>query len=191
MLTNAINASLGAHLKLADLEDIEPDMLPSWRWMLENKVEDLDQPFIYELDLFGSKIVQELIENGSDVVVNDENKLNYINQIVLAKSYNEVKEQIDSFKQGLFELIPQKIISLFSSREIETLISGESTINASDLIKHVLYNEKTFQNAPLVIWFKEIVEAMDQEMLANLLFFITGWIHNVCVSHDLNLIRKF
>ena len=165
-----------------DLEDIDPELVSAWRWMLKNEVEDLEQPFMYELDVFGTKIVQELCENGSETIVDEENKASYISEMCYAKSYNEVKQQVLSFKNGLFEVINKDLLRIFSSGELEVLIAGLSDIDAKDLLKHLQH--KDVKSKKLVQWFKEIIEVMDQSMLANLLFFITGKGKDLSINSD-------
>ena len=157
-----------------DLEDIEPELISAWRWILANDVDDLEQPFIYELDVFGTKIVQELIDNGSNVIVNEENKDSFVQEMIAAKSFKEVKEQIENFKKGFFAVLPQDLLPIFSSGEVELLISGQSEVDVKDLIRYLNTQDLVSDRSQLVQWFKEILEAMDQSMLANLLFFITG-----------------
>jgi hypothetical protein len=90
-------------------------------------------------------------------------------QILIMK----IKKQIQSFKTGFSQIIPPGLLELFSAGEIEILISGKSDIDKQDLKAHALYKEISKENI-LVQWFWEIVETLDQDMLANLLFFITG-----------------
>ena len=52
--------TIGVQPALNDLEDIEPELVQSLRWMLDNDVTELDQPFIYELDVFGAHVTQKL-----------------------------------------------------------------------------------------------------------------------------------
>jgi hypothetical protein len=164
---------IGGQPNLNDLEDIDPEIMNSLTWMLSNDVETLDQPFIYELDVFGQTIVQELVENGTNTDINNENKELYISSICKAKTQKEVEKQIQSFKTGFSQIIPPGLLELFSAGEIEILISGKSDIDKQDLKAHALYKEISKENI-LVQWFWEIVETLDQDMLANLLFFITG-----------------
>lgn len=156
-----------------DLEDIEPDLMHSLNWMLTNPVADLEMPFTYELDVFGRKIIQELIDNGGNVLINEDNKESFVSKMYLAKALKEVEKQIQSFKEGFYEVLPEKLLKLFSSGELEILISGQSEIDIGDLKKYAVSKDMG-KDHPLVKWFWEIVEIMDQPMLANLLFFITG-----------------
>lgn len=141
--------------------------------MLTNDVTDLEQPFMYELNVFGQNVSQELIENGANILVDEINKEQYITKLYLAKISKEVETQVHAFKQGFFEIVPEDLVKLFSSAELEILISGKSEIDIQDLKNFATYREIS-KESHLVNWFWEIVEIMDQNLLANLLFFITG-----------------
>ena len=145
----------------------------SLKWMRSNDVTGLEQPFIYELNTFGVNVTQELIEKGNDTSVDENNKELYVKKLYLAKTLSEVEAQTKSFKKGFFEIVPENAIKLFSSRELGILIAGKSEIDIQDLKAHALYREISKESL-LVQWFWEMVEIMDQNMLANLLFFVTG-----------------
>ena len=163
----------GVQPNLNDLEDIEPEFMQSLTWMLTNDPTDLEQPFIYELDLCGVKAPQELRANGANTLVNEQNKELYIMRLCISKTLEEVEQQIEKFKQGFFEIVPEHLAKLFSSGELEILISGKSEIDIQDLMKYTTYQDLN-KDSLIVQWFWEIIAIMDQNMLANLLFFITG-----------------
>jgi len=163
---------------LNDLEDIDPELMSSLKWMLHNDVSVLEQPFMYELELIGLRVSQELRKGGFDVIVDETNKTEYIEKLLLVKTYKEVSQQIEKFKEGFYEIIPQDIMEMFSPGELEILISGQSEIDVEDLKNHAKYSN-LHKDDPIVKWFWEIVENMDQITLANLLFFITGIMNNI------------
>ena len=69
----------------------------------------------------------------------------------------------------------EELVEIFSPSELEILISGKSEIDVEDLKKHTKLRELNKDDI-IVKWFWEIVENMDQDTLANLLFFITGMV---------------
>lgn len=148
-------------------------MAASLNWMRNSDITGFEQPFIYELDVFGHRITQELVENGYNLEVNNTNKNLFISSFCKAKAFNGVKQQVQSFKDGFFAYIPDGFLDIFSPGEIDILISGKSEIDREDFKKNTIYKDLSKQS-DLVSWFWDIVEIMDQDMLANLLFFITG-----------------
>lgn len=161
-------------LNLSDLEDIEPEMTNSLRWMQNNDVTSLQQSFTYELDVFGVMTQQELQPDGSNVIVDESNKAAFISKMYHAKMSREAQEQISIFQAGLFEVTPKlEMTKLFSANELEMLICGKSIIDVADLKQCTRYHGLS-RNCSQVKWFWEILEDMDQTTLASLLFFITG-----------------
>lgn len=156
-----------------DLEDIDPELMHSLTWMLNNDVTELEQPFEYELNILGSNLTQELVKDGENVVVDEINKESYISNLYITKTQKEVETQIQRFRKGFFEIVPEHLMRMFSPGEIEILISGKSEIDIEDLKKYTTYRDIA-RDGLLVTWFWEIIECMDQNLLANLLFFITG-----------------
>lgn len=59
-----------------------------------------------------------------------------------------IKVQLEEFKKGFYSIIPHEIISVFTPKEFEKLLSGERNIDVEDLIKNM-----DFPNIPRVIIF--------------------------------------
>lgn len=77
-----------------------------------------------EQDFFGRTEDFELIENGRNIAVTNENKDQYIEKLTYFKLYQCIQKQIDAFLEGFYELIPKDLISIFNHKELELLISG-------------------------------------------------------------------
>ena len=114
----------GAPIHYTDMEDIDPDYYKNLVWILKNSVEDLDLTFSYEADDFGQVVIKDLKENGRNELVTDENKNEYVNLVCYAKMATEIKEQIEAFLEGLEQLVPREMLSIFEPRELELMISG-------------------------------------------------------------------
>ena len=113
-----------APIHYTDIEDVDPDYYKNLVWMLNNPVEALDLTFSYETEDFGQIIVKDLIPNGRDIGVTDQNKLEYVNKICYAKMATEIKEQTEAFLEGLEMLVPREMLTMFDPRELELMISG-------------------------------------------------------------------
>lgn len=140
---------LGKPLNIYDMEDIDPQYFKNLKWILENDIKDLEFTFRFnyffilvkfqnikfyflsiERDNFGKLEVHDLIENGRNVMVTNENKKLYVEKVCYAKMAQDIKDQIESFLRGFNELIPRDLISVFDSMELELMISGLPDIDS-------------------------------------------------------------
>lgn len=103
----------------------------------------LDLHYVASQDFFGKYTQVDLVPNGKDKPVSNINKYDYFEKIAFFKMYIEVKQQIEAFLKGFYELIPKHIISIFSYSELELLISGLPNFDLDDLKKHTDYNGYT------------------------------------------------
>ena len=158
---------------LNDLEELDPDMAKSMLYILQNPIGDLGVTFNYETEVFGEKEIVELVDNGSNKFVIDENKHEYVHLFVQARLCREIEVQTKEFKKGLFEIIPDSLINIFLPYELETLICGQSQVDLEDLVQNIQYRDCS-RSDRFIQWFWEVVEEFDQEERMSLLFFITG-----------------
>lgn len=71
----------------------------------------------------------ELKPGGETIDVTEENKKEYVDLVVEYRISNRVKEQFGAFMDGLLELTPKELITVFDERELELLIGGISEID--------------------------------------------------------------
>ncbi|ESK90467.1 ubiquitin-protein ligase [Moniliophthora roreri MCA 2997] len=165
---------LGKPVSLGDLESVDADLHRSLLWMLENDITDvLDETFTTTEDRFGELVTIDLKPGGADVPVTEENKKEYVNAIVDYRISKRVKDQFDSFMEGLLELIPVDLLGVFDERELELLIGGMSEIDMDDWSKFTDYRgyEKTDQ---VIEWFWQCIRSWPAERKSRLLQFTTG-----------------
>jgi E3 ubiquitin-protein ligase HUWE1 len=92
---------LGKAMSLKDMESLDPDYYKSLVWMLENDITDIiTEAFSVDNDKFGVIETVDLIENGRNIIVTEENKQEYVRLIVEFKLTGSVKEQLDNFLKG-------------------------------------------------------------------------------------------
>jgi len=159
----------------SDLESDDPTLYKNFKWLLENNVTE-DMGFVFakdEEDCFGVKQTIELKPDGANIPVTDENKQEYINLMIEHSINAGVEEQLKVFRNGLYEIIPSDLISIFDERELELLISGVSEINVDDWESNTDY--RTYKkDDKTVIFFWRCVREFENEMRARLLQFVTG-----------------
>ncbi|KAL2265492.1 hypothetical protein VTJ83DRAFT_6592 [Remersonia thermophila] len=165
---------LGKPVSVKDMESFDPDYYKSLVWMLENDITDIiTETFSVEDDEFGVTKVVDLIENGRNIPVTEENKHEYVRLIVEHKLLTSVKEQMEHFLKGFHDIIPADLISIFTEQELELLISGLPDIDVDDWKAHTEYHNYTAASQQIQ-WFWRAVRSFDKEERAKLLQFVTG-----------------
>lgn len=66
----------------------------------------------------------DLVSNGKDIDVTNDNKEFYVERKAYYHLYKSVQQQLDAFLDGFYEIIPKDLISIFTYKELELLISG-------------------------------------------------------------------
>ena len=96
-------------------------------------------------------------ENGRNIQVTDDNKLEYVQLVCQEKLTESIKEQVRfsqsshdyshifiqlrAFLEGFYDIIPKKLVSIFDEHELELLISGLPKINIDDLKANTEYHK--------------------------------------------------
>ncbi|CAH0059445.1 unnamed protein product [Clonostachys solani] len=165
---------LGKSVSVKDMESFDPDYYKSLCWMLENDITDIiTETFSVEDDEFGVTKVVDLIPNGREIPVTDENKQDYVRLVVEHKLLSSVKDQMEHFLKGFHDIIPEELISIFNEQELELLISGLPDIDVDDWKSNTEYQNYN-PSSPQIQWFWRAVRSFDKEERAKLLQFVTG-----------------
>ncbi|KAJ9608131.1 E3 ubiquitin-protein ligase tom1 [Cladophialophora chaetospira] len=165
---------LGKEPNLKDLESMDLDYYKSLVWILENDITDvISEDFSVIEEQFGEEKVIDLIPNGRNIPVTEENKREYIDAQVRYRLTTSVKDQIENFVKGFHDIIPAELVAIFDEQELELLISGLPEIDVDDWKAHTEYHNYN-GSSPQVVWFWRIVRGMSNEERAKLLQFVTG-----------------
>ncbi|XP_061100584.1 E3 ubiquitin-protein ligase NEDD4-like isoform X2 [Conger conger] len=161
-------------ITLQDMESVDSEYFNSLKWILENDPTDLDLRFTIDEELFGQTHQHELKPGGPDIVVNDDNKKEYIHLVMQWRFVNRILKQMTSFKEGFYELIPQDLIKIFDENELELLMCGLGDVDVNDWRENTKYKNGYCANQPVIQWFWKTVLLMDAEKRIRLLQFVTG-----------------
>lgn len=164
--------------KPADYSDaalLDPEYAQSLKWILDNDITDcgLDLTFSTTTEHFGQSVQTELIPNGANITVTEENKQGFVHLLASQKLTGAVRSQMAAFKRGFYELVPPYLVSIFHEGELEILLSGTAEIDAADWEQNAQYTGYTCDH-PNILRFWEVVRGMSQEERANLLKFTSG-----------------
>ncbi len=166
---------LGQPLTYKDIEGVDPEFFKNLTWMLDNSIDGVfDLTFSEENDFFGQKSVIELCPNGANIKVTDENKRDYVDAIARHRMISAIQPQIHAFLEGFWNVLPRVSLQMFSDHELELMISGLPDVDVLDLRANCEYHGGYSATSQVVLWFWEILIAMDREQRALLLQFVTG-----------------
>uniref|UniRef100_A0A8D2LSJ4 E3 ubiquitin-protein ligase n=1 Tax=Varanus komodoensis TaxID=61221 RepID=A0A8D2LSJ4_VARKO len=161
-------------ITLHDMESVDSEYYSSLKWILENDPAELDLRFSVDEELFGQTHQHELKNGGSDVVVTNTNKQEYIHLVIQWRFVNRIRKQMAAFKEGFFELIPPDLIKIFDENELELLMCGLGDVDVNDWREHTKYKNGYGANHVVIQWFWKAVLMMDSEKRIRLLQFVTG-----------------
>lgn len=165
---------LGKAVTIKDMETLDLDYAKSMEWILENDITDIiSETFSIVVDKFGLEEVVDLIPNGRNIAVTDENKHEYVRLIIEHRLTGSVQEQLESFLKGFHDIISADLISIFDEGELELLISGMPDVDVDDWKNHTEYHNYNAAS-PQIQWLWRAVRSFDKEERAKLLQFVTG-----------------
>ncbi|XP_063305153.1 E3 ubiquitin-protein ligase NEDD4 isoform X5 [Pelobates fuscus] len=161
-------------ITLNDMESVDSEYYNSLQWILENDPIELDLRFTVDEELFGQTHQHDLKPGGSEIVVTNKNKKEYIHLVIQWRFVERVQKQMASFKEGFFELIPQDLIKIFDENELELLMCGLGDVDVNNWKEHTKYKNGYSQGHHVIQWFWKAVLMMDAEKRIRLLQFVTG-----------------
>jgi len=163
---------LGKELTFADLE-FDRVLYQNLLWLQNNSVKDLDMNFAVEIQRFGSEIEYvDLKLDGSSILVDDDNKFEYLNLLSKWKIQGSVRDQLQAFKHGFNEIFPNSLTHILP-RQLELMISGVSKLDTDDWKDNTEYLVNGMPKR-VIGWFWKFVQSLDEEGKARLLQFVTG-----------------
>ncbi|KAL8846980.1 MAG: hypothetical protein Q9221_007953 [Calogaya cf. arnoldii] len=165
---------LGKTVSIKDMETLDLDYYKSLLWMLENDITDIiTETFSMETDAFGVTEVVDLIENGRNIPVTEENKHEYAQKVVEYRLTGSVETQLEKFLGGFHDVVSPELIAIFNEQELELLISGLPDIDIDDWKNNTEYHNYSASSSQIQ-WFWRAVRSFDKEERAKLLQFVTG-----------------
>jgi len=158
-----------------DMEAIDPDYYKNLKMILEYNLADigLDLTFSTEEYIFGRSQTIDLIPGGRKTHVTEENKAKYVSLVCQHRMTTAIQSQIKAYLEGFHELVKPDLISIFTAKELELLISGMPDIDIDDLKKNTDYNGYKATDKEIG-WFWNIMFSLSRSEKAAFLQFVTG-----------------
>ncbi|XP_032813667.2 NEDD4-like E3 ubiquitin-protein ligase WWP2 isoform X2 [Petromyzon marinus] len=166
---------LNKKLTIKDLESIDPEFYNSLIWLRDNNIEEcgLEMFFSVDMELLGKVSSHDLKPDGSDILVTEENKEEYIGLMTEWRFSRGVEEQTKAFLDGFSEVVPLQWLLYFDERELEVMLCGMQEIDLADWQRSTIYRHYN-RSSKQISWFWQVVKEMDNEKRLRLLQFVTG-----------------
>ena len=166
---------LHQNIKITDLQDFDDTLYNSLKGILDiDDVSDLCLTFAIDDNQFGKITTIELVENGENVEVTNDNRMEYVSLYANYKLRKSVIKQITAFCSGFEEIIPPVYFKIFSPSELDLLICGIPQIDLEDMKNFAYYDFPYYINHPTIIMFFNVLSKWSQENVAKFLLFVSG-----------------
>ncbi|XP_054008078.1 ubiquitin-protein ligase E3B isoform X2 [Hylaeus anthracinus] len=163
---------------LDELASLDRDLYRSLTLVKHYKgdVRQLELTFSLDEDVLGKLVTHELVPGGRAVPVTNENKINYIHLMAHFRMHMQIKDQTAAFIKGFRSIINLEWLALFSTPELQRLISGDNVpLDLRDLRKHTQYYGGFHDSHRVVCWLWDILEKdFSEEERGLFLKFVTS-----------------
>ncbi|GAB1290033.1 Ubiquitin-protein ligase E3B [Apodemus speciosus] len=124
----------------------------------DGDIADLGLTLSYDEDVMGQLVCHELVPGGKTIPVTDENKISYIHLMAHFRMHTQIKNQTAALISGFRSIIKPEWIRMFSTPELQRLISGDNAeIDLEDLKKHTVYYGGFHGSHRVIIWLWDIL----------------------------------
>lgn len=154
---------------IRDIKFIDKYLFKSLEFIQNNDVSDLCLFFVFNIN--NNEI--ELIENGRNIEVNNENKSRYI-ELVINNIFNDNAHYLKKIAKGFNEMIEPSKLSIFTHKEIQLALNGEEKIDVENLISSCTYEYPFSSTHSTILMFHSVLKSMNQQQLSKFLQFTTS-----------------
>ncbi|OLL25278.1 putative E3 ubiquitin protein ligase [Neolecta irregularis DAH-3] len=166
--------------KLSYLDDLSSldDRLYHGLIQLKQYIGDVETDFALNFTIndeeFGKSSTIELIPNGSNISVTNNNRLQYIHLVSNYRLNTQLARQSAAFVRGLSDLIDTPWLAMFNQQELQTLVGGATgAIDLVDLRNNTKYYDFA-DTDQFIAWFWSILAELQQPDLRKFLKFVTS-----------------
>ena len=162
---------------LSDIEHVDDDVYKNLCSLLDmDDISILGLDFSVTEDRFGEKVSVDLINNGSNIDITEENLTEYLESQVKYRLLTRVHDQLFHLLSGFYDVVPEPLLSVFDFQELELLMHGLPDIDLDDWKRNTEYTGDFINNSShrVVQWFWDTIEEMPHDSKAKTLQFVTG-----------------
>lgn len=170
---------LGVATDRKDLCQLHPAVGKSLQQLLDYEGNDFEEVFCLTFEItkdhWGNRVAYQLIPEGNNVAVTQENKQKYVDLYTSFELNESVESNFTAFKDGFLRVIGGNALSLFKPSEIELLIAGEDELDLTGLEAVTIYDGGFSRSDPIVQDFWNLVlSKFNDSKKRKFLIFCTG-----------------
>ena len=168
---------VGDEVTEEDIKAVDSGLISTLQQVREYSESDgVDEfPFVFDmvfaiLDSAGNEV--ELLPSGSQIAVTFHNRLKFC-KMALEARINEARQAAEAIAAGVYALVPQRALSLFTWEQLERTVKGVPEISVELLKKHTVYIGWT-ESHPVVKQFWNVMEGLTDKDRSQFLRFTWG-----------------
>ncbi|CAG9585150.1 unnamed protein product, partial [Danaus chrysippus] len=144
-----------------ELPSLDKDLYRSLTYIkhFQGDISSLELTFSVDEERLGEIVTHELVPGGKCIPVTNENKINYIHLMAHFRMHTQIKDQTNAFIVGFRTIINPEWLSLFSTPELQRLISGDNVpLDLRDLRRHTQYYGGFHDSHRVVCWLWDVLQ---------------------------------
>ncbi|XP_076944052.1 E3 ubiquitin-protein ligase UPL6-like [Bidens hawaiensis] len=165
------------HNYLNDLPSLDPELYRHLIFLkrYEGDLAELELYFVIFNNEFGEQTAEELIPNGKNVRVGNDNVITFIHLVANHRLNTQIRQQSSHFLRGFQQLIQKDWIDMFDEHELQLLISGSvDGFDVDDLRSNTNYAGGYHREHYVIEMLWEILKNFSLENQHKFLKFVTG-----------------
>lgn len=178
---------VGLRLNLEDIEDIDRGFVAKYSYLsslsnensekkcdgIEKHSNEVDDVTILELPYsVRSSSSSEVCLSQTETLVTNQNKQEYLKSALHYKLH-ECDKQIEWIRNGMSQVVPVPLISLFTGPELENMVCGSPEIHV-DALRTITTYRGIEPSSSLVEWFWQVLEEFSNHERSLFLRFVWG-----------------
>ena len=169
---------LSQEVGLDDLYSLDPVLAAQLQNLLDYEGDDVEDNFCLNFqitkDFYGSIVVHDLVPDGGEKAVTNENKSLYVSVYVDYLLNKSVCKQYYEFSTGFFKVVKSDVLSFFHPQELHELISGNQNYDFYELESTASYKGEFNAEHKVIKNFWSVIHELDLERQLKFLLFLTG-----------------
>ncbi|XP_065763629.1 E3 ISG15--protein ligase HERC5 isoform X3 [Muntiacus reevesi] len=159
---------------LEDLKELSPVLGKNLQTLLDDDGNDLEEVFHIHFNVHWDENDVDLIPDGSQIIVDQANKRDYVSKYVNYIFNISVKAVYEEFQRGFYKVCDKEIIEFFHPEELKDVIIGNTDYDWETFEKNAHYEHGYDSSHPTIVMFWKALHKLTLEEKKKFLVFLTG-----------------